>query len=201
VLSRARGFLNPIQWEEPFGMVMIEAMALGCPVIAFERGAAAEIVAHGSSGFLVEDVNGMVDAIARIDELDRMVVRAHAEHHFTVQAMVEKYSRVYKKTIASSMGKMASEHASSKDAPVLISPSSRALMPLSLTYMKRDVSALLPYQASRGLLRPIEVRSGVHTLPFSAIERLREKETKHRATRMRIKGSEKENKEPPESIA
>jgi glycosyltransferase involved in cell wall biosynthesis len=56
LLSRARGLLNPIQWEEPFGMVMIEAMAVGCSVIAFARGAAPEIVAHRRSGFLVEEV-------------------------------------------------------------------------------------------------------------------------------------------------
>jgi len=125
-------------------MVMIEAMALGCPVIAFERGAAAEIVAHGSSGFLVEDVNAMVDGIARVDELDRLAVRAHAESHFTVQIMAEKYSRVYKKTIATAMERMTSDHVSSKDAPMLISAPSRTLMPLSLTHLKRDVPELVP---------------------------------------------------------
>lgn len=106
LLSRARGLLNPIQWEEPFGMVMIEAMAVGCPVIAFARGAAPEIVADGRSGFLVHDVNEMAHCISRIDELDRMVVHAHAEHHFTAQAMAEKYTKVYKKIIASSSGKV-----------------------------------------------------------------------------------------------
>ena len=139
VLSRARGLLNPIQWEEPFGMVMIEAMALGCPIIAFDRGAAPEIVAHGRSGFLVEDVNGMVDGIARIDELDRVAVRTHAERHFTARAMAEKYSRVYKKVIASSPGKMTSDHAASKDAPVLVSPPSRGVLSLASHRVKRDV--------------------------------------------------------------
>src|SRR5947209_16391323 len=77
LLSRARGFLNPIKWEEPFGMVMIEAMALGCPVIAFARGAAPEIVVHGKTGFLVHDVDEMVRFIPRIDEIDRAVTRLH----------------------------------------------------------------------------------------------------------------------------
>src|SRR6266567_3974334 len=77
LLSRARGLLNPLQWEEPFGMVMIEAMAVGCPVIAFARGAAPEIVAHRRSGFLVQNVNEMVRFIPRIDEIDRVVVHAH----------------------------------------------------------------------------------------------------------------------------
>ncbi len=78
-LSRARGFLNPIEWEEPFGMVMIEAMALGCPVISFERGAATEVIAQGQSGFLVQNVDEMVEQIGRIDELDREAVREHVD--------------------------------------------------------------------------------------------------------------------------
>ncbi len=100
LLSRARGFLNPIQWEEPFGMVMIEAMSVGCPVITFARGSAPEIVAHGKSGFLVHDIGEMEHAIARIDELDRAVVRAYAEQHFSARAMAEKYVNIYMKVIA-----------------------------------------------------------------------------------------------------
>lgn len=100
LLSRARGLLNPIQWEEPFGMVMIEAMATGCPVIAFVRGAAPEIVASGSNGFLVEHVQEMVRAIARIDLLDRSAVRRYAMHHFSVETMAEKYGSLYRKVIA-----------------------------------------------------------------------------------------------------
>lgn len=106
LLSRSRGLLNPIQWEEPFGMVMIEAMAVGCPVIAFNRGAASEIVMHRRSGFLVQSVKEMVQYISRINELDRMVVRAHVEHNFTAYAMVKKHTAVYKKIIASSLGKV-----------------------------------------------------------------------------------------------
>jgi glycosyltransferase involved in cell wall biosynthesis len=120
LLSRARGLLNPIQWEEPFGMVMIEAMAVGCPVIAFARGAAPEIVADGRSGFLVHDVNEMAHCISRIDELDRMVVQAHAEHHFTAQAMAEKYTKVYKKIIASSIVKVTFPIHPTKATSVLV---------------------------------------------------------------------------------
>ena len=120
LLSRARGLLNPIQWEEPFGMVMIEAMAVGCPVIAFARGAAPEIVADGRSGFLVHDVNEMAQCISRIDELDRMVVQAHAEHNFTAQAMAEKYTKVYKKIIASSIGKVTFPIHPTKATSVLV---------------------------------------------------------------------------------
>jgi glycosyltransferase involved in cell wall biosynthesis len=100
LLSRARGFLNPIQWEEPFGMVMIEAMALGCPVIAFARGAAPEIVVDGKTGFLVRDLDEMVRHIPRIDEIDRGVTRLHVERNFSARSMAEKYTEVYWKVIA-----------------------------------------------------------------------------------------------------
>ena len=101
LLSRARGFLNPIEWEEPFGMVMIEAMALGCPVISFARGAAPEIVVHGETGFLVRNVDEMVQAIPQIEEIDREVTRLHVERNFSAGVMAEKYLQVYQKVIAS----------------------------------------------------------------------------------------------------
>jgi len=97
LLSRARGFLNPIEWEEPFGMVMIEAMALGCPVISFARGAAPEIVVHGKTGFLVRHLDEMVQSIPKVDEIDREAARSHVECHFSAQAMAEKYLQLYEK--------------------------------------------------------------------------------------------------------
>src|SRR5204862_2640559 len=99
MLSRARGFLNPIEWEEPFGLVMIEAMAVGCPVISFARGAAPEIVVHGKSGFLAHDADEMAQLVLEIDKLDRKVVRAHVEQNFSVRRMTEKYIKVYKRVI------------------------------------------------------------------------------------------------------
>ncbi len=100
LMSRARGFLNPIEWEEPFGMVMIEAMALGCPVISFARGAAPEIVIHRKTGFLVHDVAEMVRFIPRIDEISRETTRMHIEQHFSARVMAEKYIKHYQKLIA-----------------------------------------------------------------------------------------------------
>lgn len=100
LLSRARGFLNPIEWEEPFGMVMIEAMALGCPVISFARGAAPEIIVHRKTGFLVHDVDEMVRFIPRIDEIDRDVTRMHVELNFSARVMAEKYVKLYRKVIS-----------------------------------------------------------------------------------------------------
>ena len=111
-LSRARGFLNPIEWEEPFGVVMIEAMALGCPVISFERGAASEVVAHGESGYLVRDIDEMVEYIGRIDELDREVVREHVATHFSSQTMARNYNEIYEQVIVSE---------AQKTPPVLLS--------------------------------------------------------------------------------
>jgi glycosyltransferase involved in cell wall biosynthesis len=101
LLSCARGLLNPIMWEEPFGMVMIEAMAYGCPVISFARGAAPEIIHHRKSGFLAHDVEDMAHYITHIDMLDRATVRSHVEQHFSSRSMAEKYISIYKKVIAS----------------------------------------------------------------------------------------------------
>jgi glycosyltransferase involved in cell wall biosynthesis len=99
LLGRARGFLNPIEWEEPFGMVMIEAMAMGCPVISFTRGAAPEIISHERNGFLVSNLDEMVQYIPRVNELDRAEVRAHVEECFSAEAMARNYLRMYEKMI------------------------------------------------------------------------------------------------------
>lgn len=102
LFSGARAFLNPIEWEEPFGMVMIEAMALGCPVISFNRGAASELIVDGKTGFLVDDVEGMIRAIASIDTIDRRATRQHVEEHFSALVMAENYMKVYQRVIQSS---------------------------------------------------------------------------------------------------
>ncbi len=99
LLSRARGFLNPIEWEEPFGMVMIESMALGCPVISFARGAAPEIIVSGKTGFLVHDLDEMVACIPRIDEIDRDMIRRYVEEHFSAHVMAGQYIEIYEKLV------------------------------------------------------------------------------------------------------
>ena len=99
LFGRARGFLNPIEWEEPFGMVMIESMAMGCPVISFTRGAASEIIVDGETGFLVDTVDEMVQAIEKIDKIDRMAIRRYVEQNFSSQAMAKNYIEIYKKVI------------------------------------------------------------------------------------------------------
>jgi glycosyltransferase involved in cell wall biosynthesis len=122
LLSRARGFLNPIRWEEPFGMVMIEAMALGCPVISFTRGAASEIIVHRKTGFLVHDVKEMVQFIPRIDEIDRNAARMHVERNFSATAMATKYTKIYKKVILESKIASTRRYAPVPTGKALITP-------------------------------------------------------------------------------
>ncbi len=95
LLTGALGFLNPITWEEPFGMVMIEAMAVGCPVISFARGAASEILVNEKTGFLVHNVDEMVHAIPQLDQIDRQAVRSHVESTFSARVMANNYEKVY----------------------------------------------------------------------------------------------------------
>jgi glycosyltransferase involved in cell wall biosynthesis len=97
VFGSARALLMPIRWSEPFGMVMIEAMACGTPVIAFPEGSVREIVSDGVNGFLVDDEQEMTEAIARLDELDRATVRASAEEKFGVERCVEGHEGVYER--------------------------------------------------------------------------------------------------------
>ena len=83
-------------------MVMIEAMAVGCPVISFNRGAAPELIVDGKTGFLVDDVEGMVRAMASIDTIDREATRQHVEEHFSARVMAENYTKVYQQVIQAS---------------------------------------------------------------------------------------------------
>jgi glycosyltransferase involved in cell wall biosynthesis len=95
-LSCARALLFPIDWPEPFGLVMIEAMACGTPVIAFRAGSVPEVVDDGVTGFIVDDVEGAVAAVARLRELDRNRVRAIFERRFTVERMADDYLLIYR---------------------------------------------------------------------------------------------------------
>jgi glycosyltransferase involved in cell wall biosynthesis len=97
LFSKARGFLNPIEWEEPFGMVMAESIAAGCPVISFARGAAPELIKDGQSGFLVQNVPEMVAAIQRIDTIQRDAVAKYAQENFSLRTMANKYIALYHK--------------------------------------------------------------------------------------------------------
>jgi len=91
--------LMPIQWDEPFGLVMPEAMACGTPVIVFDRGAAAEIVEHGETGFVVDSVDQMVDAVDRVHTVDPDFCRARAEERFDAPIMARRYLEIYESMI------------------------------------------------------------------------------------------------------
>lgn len=118
----ARALLFPIEWEEPFGMVMIEAMACGTPVIAFNRGSVPEIVKDGVSGFIVNPeknsqdtdtgsqnppwiiqqhgVEGLIEAVRRIGEIDRSKCRQYVEEHFSQERMVRDYETAYRSVLS-----------------------------------------------------------------------------------------------------
>jgi glycosyltransferase involved in cell wall biosynthesis len=118
-LGNARAFMFPIHWEEPFGLVMAEAMACGTPVIGYARGSVPEIVRDGVTGFIIDPpdgdgfpisesgkwiikkrgVEGLIEAIGRVREIDRAACRRHVEENFTVEKMVAGYEEVYKKII------------------------------------------------------------------------------------------------------
>ena len=94
-LGGAEALLFPIDWPEPFGLVMIEAMACGTPVVAFRRGSTAEIVEDGATGFLVESLEQAVAAAARAHLLDREAIRARFDLRFSATAMARSYLDVY----------------------------------------------------------------------------------------------------------
>jgi glycosyltransferase involved in cell wall biosynthesis len=95
-LSGAIGLLLPIDWPEPFGLVMIEAMACGTPVIAYNRGSVAEIIDEGLTGLVVEDETSAVAAVGRLSQLNREAIRKQFESRFTARRMALDYLAAYR---------------------------------------------------------------------------------------------------------
>ncbi len=93
--GRAKATLVPIQWEEPFGLVMTESMACGTPVIAFRRGSVPEVVRDGATGFIVDTIEEMVKKVYDIKSIDRRVCRGHVEKNFSVERMVSDYEKAF----------------------------------------------------------------------------------------------------------
>lgn len=94
----AKAFINPINWQEPFGLVMAEALACGTPVVAYDRGAVSEIVLDGKVGFVVDPnrgVGGFADAVKNINHIVRDNCRKHAVEHFSTRRMVDDYEKLY----------------------------------------------------------------------------------------------------------
>ena len=93
-LRQSKALLFPIEWEEPFGIVMVEAMACGTPVIGFKRGAVPEVVDEGITGYIVNDLEGMINAINRIDKIDRLKCRERAEERFGSAKIAKDYLNI-----------------------------------------------------------------------------------------------------------
>jgi glycosyltransferase involved in cell wall biosynthesis len=101
LLQDARATLFPIEWEEPFGLVMVESMACGTPVIATRHGAVAEVIEHGRSGIIVDNYRQMAEALEQADALDPIECRRYVEELFAPERMVGDYERAYREAIAS----------------------------------------------------------------------------------------------------
>jgi len=104
LLQGAAALLFPVDWPEPFGLVMIESMACGTPVIAWDKGSVSEIVENGVSGFVVDDEAGAVSAIKRLGELDRSVVRQRFDARFTSERMAADYIALYRSLLDGRQG-------------------------------------------------------------------------------------------------
>jgi glycosyltransferase involved in cell wall biosynthesis len=100
LLHSARCLLLPIRWEEPFGMVMVEAMAAGTPVVALDRGAVPEVVVPGETGFICTDPDELPDALHRVPEIDPAACVAHVRTNFSADLMARRYEQVYRDTAA-----------------------------------------------------------------------------------------------------
>jgi len=99
VLGRALALLHLISFDEPFGLSLVESMACGTPVIAFRRGSMPELIRHGETGYIVDDIEGAIDAVATIKSIDRPRCRADVQRRFTSARMARDYVRVYEKIL------------------------------------------------------------------------------------------------------
>ncbi len=99
LLGGAKAFLNPISWDEPFGMVLVESMACGTPVISYSRGAVLELIKDGKTGFLVNNPTDLIEAMKKVNRLERKDSRVNIEQNFSIQASTLKYLNAYRKEI------------------------------------------------------------------------------------------------------
>ena len=105
ILGNAYALLHPISFEEPFGLSVAEAMACGTPVLAFNRGSMPELIVHGKTGFIVEDIPQACETLKDIPTLDRTLCRQHVIENFSVDAMVDGYIKVYESVMMNAVNK------------------------------------------------------------------------------------------------
>ena len=98
--QKAMALLSPLQWEEPFGLTAIEAMSCGTPTIAIARGSMPEIIKNGKTGFLVSGVGEMIDAVGKVNKLDRRACRDHVKANFSTKQMVDGYEKACQRVLA-----------------------------------------------------------------------------------------------------
>jgi glycosyltransferase involved in cell wall biosynthesis len=104
LLQRGRAFIFPIRWQEPFGLVMIEALACGTPVLATPQGAATEIVEDGTSGYLRPDLESLAACVGQLNRISPRDCRARVEQHFSADAMVDRYEHLFTKVALEGIG-------------------------------------------------------------------------------------------------
>jgi glycosyltransferase involved in cell wall biosynthesis len=119
-LGNARALLFPIDWPEPFGLVMIEAMACGTPVIAFRCGSVSEVIEDGVSGFIAEDMDQAVAAVRQVGALNRLLVRRAFERRFTVEAMARAYLEIYRDLPGAHTGSLTNRFANGLRPPLRV---------------------------------------------------------------------------------
>jgi glycosyltransferase involved in cell wall biosynthesis len=100
LMGRALATLFPITWREPFGLVMVESMAAGTPVIAINLGSTSEVIANGKTGFLCNDVAECINGVSKIEKIDRHACREHIANHFSTKQMTDGYEAVYQQILA-----------------------------------------------------------------------------------------------------
>ncbi len=114
LMSKAKCFLHPVTWPEPFGLTLIESMACGCPVVAFNQGSIPEVIQHGKTGFVTENVEEMINAVQQIGTIDRQYCRTYSLKNFSAKRMADGYEKIYQD--------MINQQSSIKDKVPQVSP-------------------------------------------------------------------------------
>ena len=139
--QKAKALLLPIQWEEPFGLTAVEAMACGTPAIAIQRGSMPEIIADGKTGFVVQSVGEMIEAVQKVNKLSRRACRDHVKSRFGLKQMLDGYEAVYHQVLAGRSPAVKIQHAARKTAHKGLSKTNK-----SVAKTKKTVRKLRPKQ-------------------------------------------------------
>lgn len=103
LLKDAKAMLFPIKWDEPFGMVMIESMAVGTPVIAFNRGSVPEVIMDGKTGYIVENISQAIEVLDKLDQIKPLGCRKHIENEFNIRETAREFNSLYSKILSRSL--------------------------------------------------------------------------------------------------